>query len=263
MEALQHMLPGALLVFCRILSYFSVMPLISSRNIPNLWKIGMAAMLAFITLPTLETAQGPAFDDGYIVLLLKEIVVGLALGFVGLLFFSAIQASGSFIDMQIGFGIANIVDPMTGQQTPLIGQLKYMIALVLMLAVNAHHIVISAIIESYRWIPLESADFYSVWAKGNPADFLVRGLADMFAISFKLAAPLVVAVFLVDLALGILAKTAPQFNVFVLGIPIKILVALLLLMVLMSSFIGLFTELYGTIFENMRRFLDLFATGSS
>src|SRR4051794_9658456 len=110
-------LPNLLLVFCRISSFFIVAPIFSAKNVPNHFKIGLAFFISLLAFSTIDQ-DAMVFDSVYIVAMMKEIVIGLLLGFVAYLFFTVVQISGSFIDMQMGFSMANIIDPMSGTQSP-------------------------------------------------------------------------------------------------------------------------------------------------
>lgn len=160
------------------------------------------------------------------------------------------------MDTQIGFGIANIIDPMTGASSPMLGNFKFMVAIMLFLAFDGHHYFLQAIMESYKWVPLQN-DLFTAIAKGSISDFLVRSFATMFAIAFQFAFPIVAAMFLTDLGLGLLTRVAPQFNVFVVGVPLKILLGLLMLVVLLNSFVSLFHDLFGSMFRAMQQLLQL------
>jgi len=259
-EAWLGVLPTLLLAFCRMLSFFAVAPLFSSRLIPAQVKIGIAAALALSALPALRESRVISFDVSYVALVLKEIAVGLTLGFLGLLFFSAVQTAGAFVDIQIGFGIANVIDPMTGLQAPIVGQLKYMVALLLLLSTDAHHWMIAAAIESFRFIPPD-ADLLGWFSKPSTAEWWVRAFAEMFLLSFQLAAPLVVSMLIVDVALGMLAKTAPQFNIFMIGLQVKILVALALFAVFAASLAGWMEDLFAVMARKMEEWLAMFGPG--
>ncbi|WP_213524895.1 flagellar biosynthetic protein FliR [Paenibacillus sp. J31TS4] len=260
MNLLLAWLPGGLLVFCRITSFFVVTPVFSARNVPASFKIGLSFFLTLITVTSI--GQLPALSDGaYLLSIIREIMIGLLMGFVAYLFFAVVQAAGTFIDMQMGFAMANVIDPLTGTQSPLIGNLKYMLATLLFLAFNGHHYLIQAIIESYRWVPLSSDAFARV-AGGQVTEYLVRSMATAFELAFQMAAPLVAALFLVDVGLGILSRAAPQFNVFVLGLPLKILVGLLLLIVVMTGMASLFGELFTKLIYSVRQLLDLLGPGT-
>jgi len=250
------MLPGYLLVLCRITSFFVAAPVLSMRGVPMPFKVGLSLFLAFLTFFSVGTVQTAAWNEAYLLSVLKEILVGLLLGFTANLFFSALFTSGAFVDMMIGFGIANVVDPATGMQSPLFGNFKYFLAVLVFLAMNGHHHLINAIMMSYEWVPMDPAVLASV-AAGDVSAFLLKSFAYAFALAFQMAAPIVVAMFLVDVGLGILAKTAPQFNVFVVGIPVKMIVGLLLIILVIPGFAMMFERLFAAMFASVNELLGI------
>ncbi|AWB46867.1 flagellar biosynthetic protein FliR [Paenibacillus sp. CAA11] len=243
-----------LLIFCRITAFFVVSPVFSSRNVPNTFKVGFAGIISLMIYLVYGTQQSVPMDLTFIIFIFREILVGLLIGYVAYLMFTVIMMAGSFIDIQIGFGMANIIDPMTGASAPVIGNFKYMVGMLMFLGMNGHHYLLQAIIRSYNWIPLKN-EVFSRLAGGSVAEFLLRTFTEAFMIAFQMSAPLVVALFLTDVALGFLAKTAPQFNVFVIGIPLKIIVGLVLLLLMMSSFVLAFQYLFEILFKSLENLL--------
>ncbi|MNN17296.1 Flagellar biosynthetic protein FliR [compost metagenome] len=243
-----------LLIFCRIASFFVVAPIFASRSVPGTFKIGLSAMIALIVYLVSGIHQTVPVDLTYFLFIVREILIGLLMGYVATLMFSVIQMAGAFIDLQIGFSIANVIDPMTGASAPMISNFKYMVATLLFLSINGHHYLLQAIMRSYTWIPLNN-DFFSRIYSGNLSEFLLRTFSESFILAFQMSAPLVVALFLTDVALGFLARTAPQFNVFVIGVPLKIIVGLLLLLLLMPSLIYAFEYLFQVMFKSLENLM--------
>lgn len=244
-----------LLIFCRIASFFVVAPIFASRSVPGTFKIGLSAMIALMVFLVSGITQTVPTDLSYILLIVREILIGLLMGYVANLMFSVIQMAGAFIDIQIGYSIASVIDPMTGASTPIISNFKYMIATLLFLSINGHHYLLQAIMRSYNWIPLKN-DFFNKVYNGSLSEFLVRTFSESFVLAFQMSAPLVVALFLTDVALGFLARTAPQFNVFVIGVPLKIIVGLLLLVFLMPSLIYAFEYLFQVLFRSLENLMN-------
>ncbi|WP_166237945.1 flagellar biosynthetic protein FliR [Paenibacillus turpanensis] len=256
MELLLSFLPTFMLVFCRITSFFVVAPIFSSRVLPLQYKVGFSFFIALLVFLAMDQQNAVGFDDAYVLLVLREVLVGLVIGFVAYLFFSVVQVAGSFMDIQMGFGIANVIDPLTGTQSPMLGNMKFMIASLLFVTMNGHHYMIRGMMDSYKLVPLQN-ELFSHIASGELSMFILASVSKMFALAFQMAAPIVVTMFLVDVALGILAKTAPQFNLFVVGVPLKIILGLFMLVLLMSGFAYLFRSLFETLFVSMDELLKL------
>ncbi len=253
MIAILQALPGFLLILCRITAFFVTVPIFSMRGVPVQFRIGIAFFVTFLTFTTME-AVSVEMDALYILLILREVLVGILLGLVAYLFFTITQIAGSFVDMQMGFGIANVIDPMTGAQSPVLGNFTFFIATLLFLAMDGHHYLLIGIMNSYDWVPLDNALFTRI-LEGGISSFLLETLGTMFLLAFQLVAPLIAALFLVDIALGMLARTVPQFNVFVIGLPLKILVGYLVLIIMVPGFLFLFQQLFSRLFEAMNELL--------
>lgn len=260
MEWLQQSLPVFMLIFCRITAFFVISPVFTSRGIPPSYKIGLSAIIALIVYFSFGLGEVVPQDLSYVILIVQEVLVGLLLGFTAYLIMTVVQTAGALIDIQIGFSMANVIDPFTGTSSPLIGNFKYYLALLVFLSMNGHHYLFDAIMYSYDWIPI-TGDVFGKIHDGNVTDFLVRTFSHSFVLALQMAAPLVAALFLTDVGLGFLARTAPQFNVFVIGIIIKIIVGLVLLMLLMPMLVSLFDHLFAKMFEALRQLLGVLGDG--
>ncbi|WP_449403349.1 flagellar biosynthetic protein FliR [Exiguobacterium artemiae] len=161
-----------------------------------------------------------------------EVIIGLALGLLASFLLYAPQIAGSIIDLQMGLAMASAYDPMFGGQSPIVGRFYYMLTLLVLLASDMHLILLDGIYTSFKIFPPGSAIDVSGEA-GMSLVVRVVGLAMLTAL--QMAMPLVVALFLVDLALGFLAKTAPQFNIFAIGFSVKLLMGYAILFLLAGA----------------------------
>ncbi|MCY9393868.1 flagellar type III secretion system protein FliR, partial [Bacillus haynesii] len=191
--------PAFLLVFVRITAFYVTVPLFSYRTIPAVHKIGFAFFLALVSFQAIEKPPQLDVDGVYMMLAMKEALIGLLLGLIAYMMISAVQIAGSFIDFQMGFAVANVIDPQTGAQSPLVGQFLYTMALLLMLSLNAHHLLLDGIYYSYQYIPVDKMAL-SFGSEGF-AEFIAKSFNTMFITAFQLSAPVVACLFLVDLAL--------------------------------------------------------------
>ncbi len=249
-----NLIPAFLLVFVRVLAFFVVMPIFSYRNIPNQFKIGLALIVAWIMFFTID-APILAIDGTYFLLIVKESLVGLTIGLVAMMMLYAIQVAGGFIDMNMGFMIASAVDPNTGAQTPLFGSYFYTFALLYLLAVDGHHLLLDGVFYSYQFIPMEQ--LFLPFGEENVIYFIVTAFTQMFIIAFQMAIPIVGALFLVDISLGMISRAVPQMNVFVVGIPLKITVGLILLTLYIGIFFFLVQQLFDQMLVTMRTLMQL------
>ncbi|WP_394232516.1 flagellar biosynthetic protein FliR [Niallia oryzisoli] len=249
-----EMFPVFLLIFVRVTSFFLMMPLFSYRTIPTTFKVGFGFFLAMILFADVDAAV-LEIDGFYILLILKEALIGILLGFIAYLIMSAIQTAGGFIDFQMGFGMVNVMDPQTGAQSPLMGQYLYIISLFFLLMVNGHHLIIDGIYYSYQFIPLDKA--WLPLGSEKMLQFILKSFSTMFMIALQMSLPIVGSLFLVDVALGITARTFPQLNIFVVGIPLKIGVSFLILIVVMGTMMAVVSRIFETMLTTMRGLLNL------
>lgn len=260
MDVILQLLPAFLLVFIRLTGFFVTAPIFATKGVPNQFKIAFAFLLAVISFSYVPATQQIPLDLTFIMYVLKEALIGVILGFICELLFYTIQVAGGLMDMQMGFAMANVIDPRSGIHIPITGSFKNILATLYFLSINGHHLLIRGIISSYEAIPIDN-----VWvALGNEQvlNFFARVFANMFSSAFLLAAPIIVSLFLVDLSLGIIAKSVPQFNIFVVGLPIKMIVSFLLLFVVMPAFFVIMSSLFQKMFEAMSEMMKLLG-GSS
>src|SRR5699024_6825756 len=127
---------------------------------------------------------------------MKEVIVGIFIGFIAYMILSAVQIAGGFIDFKMGFAVANVIDPQTGAQSPLIGQYFYIIALLFLLSVNGHHLLIDGMYNSFQFIAVDQfVSFNDLFGS-----FVIQTFNKMFLIAFQMSLPLVGCLFLVDVA---------------------------------------------------------------
>lgn len=246
-------LPAFLLIFIRLLAFVATVPIFSYRNIPNPFKIGFALFMSWIIVVTMDLPV-LAIDLMFIVLILKEVLVGLIIGLVATLILTAVQIAGGFIDFQMGFAIVNVMDPQTGAQGPIIGQYFYTFALMFLLAIDGHHLLINGALYSFELIQL---DQFIDFSNPNYIIAVVTMFNQIFLIAFQMAIPIVGSLFLVDVALGIIARTVPQLNVFVVGIPLKITVSFFSISIFIVFYISLVRRLFGYTLDVMDTFMRI------
>lgn len=214
-----------LLVMIRTSGIFIFSPFFSSQNIPNIAKIGLTMAISILISLTLSNPIDLKLLP-LIIVIFKELLVGIIIGYISYAFFSAFYVMGQIIDMKIGFGMANVIDPQNRVQIPLMGNFYYILSFLVFLGLNGHHRIILALKDSYNYIPINSFS-YSETMMNLVIDILTKS----FEIGLKLSMPIIVVIFISDIVLGILSKTIPQLNVFVVGMPFKILVGLVFILV--------------------------------
>ena len=238
-----------LLMLTRCSGIFLIAPFFGSLNIPIMVRAATAFMFAVVLFPVVDglgPVDAPTSVLMYTVAVLKELFIGWLIGFVAYVCFSAIHMAGKVMDMQVGFAVVNVMDPTSGQQIPLIGSFLYNLGIIVFLVTNGHHMIITALAESFRVVPL-----LTMQPNLSLTMIMVNFTNGIFVTGMKIAMPVTFAILLVNVALGILARTMPQMNIFVVGIPLQLMVGVSILAMLLPFYVmflgGMFDEMYGNI----------------
>jgi flagellar biosynthesis protein FliR len=215
-----------LLVLIRCTGVLLTAPIIGHRALPAMVKVGLVILLSITVTATLPASSVEVATSlsTLILLVVRELIVGAIIGLFFSFIFYGIQLAGTAVGYQIGFAIANILDPNTSEQTPIIGQFWSLLGMLILLSINGHHLIISAFVDSYQ-----SVGPGMVILDGSIGEAIMKYSQDVFVIALKLAAPIVVALLLTDVALGIISRAIPTLNVFFIGAPLKIAVGLVLI----------------------------------
>jgi flagellar biosynthetic protein FliR len=243
------------IIWMRVSGLFLLAPVFSSRNIPGLVKIGLSGTIALIVVPTIPAIDLPESIIEYVLLMITELLIGLTIALLVQLIFAAIQLAGQLIDMQMGFFIVNVVDPEHGTQVPLIGNFKFLLALVVFLSLDGHHLLIKAIVNSFIFLPVG----VNVVSPELGA-FLIDAFKGMFITALQISAPTVGVLFIVSFALGIIARIVPQMNVFMVGMPVTIGIGFLMIFISLPLYIYILASLFARNYFRIDQFFDFFAT---
>ncbi|MDY6967370.1 MAG: flagellar biosynthetic protein FliR [Spirochaetota bacterium] len=213
-----------LLIMMRMNSMIVIAPFFSSGVIPFRVKALISFFITLVIFPIVADKGYTIPEDmgRYALLILNEIGIGLYIGFLVAIIFTAFQLAGQYFAVQIGFGMSEVMDPLAQISIPIVGQLKNLIGLLVFLVIYGHHFLIKAVYRSYELAPIISLD--QNLSQGF-VKFLVYSMSGMFLVALKIALPVLATVFLVSVSMGILAKAAPQMNIMMLGFPIKIVTA--------------------------------------
>lgn len=241
-----------LLVFVRMTGLFVVAPIFGRRNIPTYLKIGFSFFSALILVNT-TAVQSFQYDESilaYTLLVMKEFIVGMSIGFIAYIAFTAIYVAGEIIDMQIGFGVVNVLDPVSNIQVPVTSNLYFIMSMLLLLSMNGHHVIIKALFDSFATLPLGTAVF-----DASLADGLMAVFSTVFATGFKIAAPIVASILITDVTLGTVSRMVPQLNIFVIGMPLKIFVGLVILLITIPMFVSVMEMIFKTMDGSMLNYI--------
>jgi flagellar biosynthetic protein FliR len=240
---------GFVLVLCRVGAVLMIAPIFGHRSVPAQVRVALAVLLSLVMLPTAAGARGalPPLPESLVTwtgLIARELLIGSVIGFAVLLVFLAIQGAGHAAGLQIGFSLANIVNPLTAEHSSLVDQFYTQLAVLVFLAMDGHHALLIALQQTFDLVPLAGGGLRA--QPGGP-DLLGLGLdplaargawpavlnlgGEVFLLAARIALPVMAALLLADVALAIVARAVPQLNVFVIGIPAKLGLGLIMLLV--------------------------------
>lgn len=207
----------------RILALLAAAPVFGNSAVPATVKISLGVAIAVIVAPAVPT--WPAVDPlslAGLLIVIKEMLIGLAMGFSIRIVFAAVEMAGEISSMTMGLGFATFFDPNSAGRSSAISQFLSLVATMLFLAVNGHLVLLSALVESFSTLPVSSIPVY-----GGGFKQLADWGGTIFSVGVQLSLPIVAALLLTNVALGILTRAAPQLNLFGIGFPITLGVGLL------------------------------------
>ena len=217
------------LMLVRVGMLFSVAPILGNARIPVQVKAAITLVITLLLYLAYEGGEGAHAAPGNVFELLGAVLgeafAGLIIGYTAFLLFSGVEMAGEIVDIQVGFGLVNVIDPAGGSQVSILGQFYYIVAMMFFLAVDGHHALLKAMGDSFKLMPPGSV----VWFKqpGHAGPLLANFFTRLFGIALQVAAPSIAVLFLTNLSMGLLARTLPQMNVFIVGMPMNIVVGLL------------------------------------
>ena len=236
------------IVFVRISAILLIIPFYGQRIVPVQVKLGLALLLTIMVLPLVNGQDIPPGinslpDLSFVVF--QNILAGLLIGFIPVLLFAGVQLGGELIGFQMGFTISGVFDPLSQNRISLFAQFQYLIAILVFISINGHLYLLEGIVNSFQIIPLVGVSFQNIVAES-----LMKLSGEMFVIGLKIAAPVIVAILLINVGLGFLSRTLPQMNMFLVGFPIQIGVGLITLGITIPVFVYVFEKMfYGFIKE--------------
>lgn len=239
----------------RVVAMLISSPIFSLRQIPSLVKVGLSLIIGVLVAGTLDTSSivMPTTAFGLYLVVGKEVLIGLAIGYIATLVFTAIRVSAQLMDFSIGFSMAQYYDPSTaGSSTPLERFFNWL-AMIIFLTFNFHHIIFSAVIKSFEVVPIGNLQFQSE---------VVTSILNIFSSSFylavQLAAPIVIVLFITDFTMGLIARTVPQINVFILGMPVKVLVGLTAIAAILPGLVHMYVKSFEGMSGDLLKFFNMF-----
>jgi len=231
-----------LVLTLRILVLAAILPLISGRSVPVVWRLALSGVIAAACAPSVaaQMPTGPLAITWELLVIeaTRSAVIGVLIAFVLGIPFAAVRFAGEIIGVQIGFSMVNTIDPQGGGQVSVLAQLYYLLSVMLFFAMDLHHLLVQVFVESCYVAPIFGA------IDGHAAAwFVVSEFAGFFKMGFIIASPVVIVLLLVSAAMGFVVKTVPQINILVVGFPIQIAVGLVMVGASLVFFSRVFTSL--------------------
>ena len=221
---------GFILLFFRFAALFMAVPIFSHKSIPATIKTSMAFFFTIVFYSSMPPLDIPITVPSIVLAILSELLFGLAIGVILQVAFNAITFAGGQISFMMGFSMASAIDPISGVSMPIISQFLSLMALMVLLSMDMHHWILLFVDGSLQNIPLGgflmSEDLFN---------YIIKATSNMFMVGFMIAFPIIALSWLADIIFGTLMKTMPQFNLLVIGFPIKIMVAFVVLIATLSA----------------------------
>lgn len=237
LEVAPYLLTGFLLAATRSAAWLFVVPPFDTQLIPRQVRVGMSVSLGIYAAPMLATSEIPMETGPLIMAGGFQVVLGISLGFLVKMLFAAVQSAGEFIDVFGGLTVQPSLDPLSGQQASGFAKIYQVFASTLLFALGGHLLIMRGFIESFHAIGVTGLDFTSL------ETLLVDNLAHFVLASVEIAAPLLAVMFLLEVGQGMISRAAPQMNVFLAIMPLKILIAIVLIAVSLPLLPGIVSGL--------------------
>nr|WP_269814523.1 flagellar biosynthetic protein FliR [Amphritea pacifica] len=234
-----------LLPFFRIASFFMVVPMIGTQLVPARIRLGLALAMTVVLLPTLpEMPLLSGMTLQTYILIAEQIIIGTAMAFVVQILFQVFALGGQLISSQMGLGFASVSDPANGVSVVVLSQLYLMMVMLLFLAFNGHLVLFEALARSFFVLPVSQG---AMPVSGYMA--LAKSGSWMLASALLMALPAVTALLVINFAFGVMAKAAPQLNIFAIGFPFTMMVGLVITWVSLEGFLGQYQRFVSVAFN--------------
>lgn len=250
-----HDLEYFLLIFTRVSCFVYISPFFGMSNTPARVKVGISFFTAMLLYETLTPANAVVYDSimEYALIVMKEAVTGLLIGFGANICTSIVNFTGSIIDMETGLSMVSLMDPMTKQSTSITGVYYQYVIMLLLIVTGMYRYLLGALADSFLLIPVNGAVFHTDLL----LNAMIKFLGEYITIGFRICLPVFCVILLLNAILGVLAKVSPQMNMFAVGIQLKILVGLAVLLLTTSMLPGA----ANLIFTEMKRMIVSFVGG--
>lgn len=246
-------LQGFLFILARITAFITVVPGFSHKSIPNTSKVALSIILSWVVYVNVPHGQEYGQTLLFMLAVVRETIIGLSMGYIARLVFTGVEMAGQLIDFQVGYSMGAIYDPATGTTSSYYGKLFYWMSIMVFFMTDLHHTLLLTLMESF-----------SVVAAGQLglAGLNLAGVLYIFSYTFRIAlciaAPMVIVLLVTDIAMGLLSRTVPEINVFMLGMPLKALIGLVMFLIIASSLMNSAGQTLGLMDDYILKAIEMF-----
>ncbi|HOF58228.1 MAG TPA: flagellar biosynthetic protein FliR [Syntrophorhabdaceae bacterium] len=233
-----------IVIFFRVAAIFWFLPIFSLRSVPMPYKVGFSLCVTIVLLDVVVIDAVQIYADPYLmaIQILKEIFIGLTISYFVRTLFTVVYVAGDVAAIQTGFSFARVMDPFNMNQSSVLEQFMNLLAIMVFFAIDAHHVLLRGILLSFKELPVGI-----LMPNKALLNQVIELTGKIFSVGFKIGAPVIVTLFLIEISLGLLSRLIPQINVFIEGMPIKILVTMMVL----GFSLGAIAASVATIFKGM------------
>lgn len=219
-----------LYIVARVTSFIMVVPGFSHKSMPNTAKISLSLILSFLVYTSIPEIPVQEEMILFMLAVIREIIIGLAMGYVAKLIFSAVEMAGQLIDFQVGYSMGAIYDPSSGATSSYYGRLFYWMSIMVFFMLNLHHTMLLSLMDSFKVAIPGQVGFREI-----NLEVILYLFSNSFRIAFSIAAPMLVVLLVTDIVMGLINRSVPQINVFMLGMPLKSLLGMVIFLFLAGS----------------------------
>ena len=243
-----------LMVFIRMTAMILFNPALGRKNIPVPIKMGLSFITALLVTSSLNTNVTFTGMPELILACLKEVLIGFAISFIFQMFLSMVLIAGEIIDLQMGVGMSKVYDPQSNVSMPISGSIFNLMFMLIFFVGNGHLNLIKIVTLSFQILPPGPGIF-----NFTAGHFIVQIFANVLVLAIKLSLPIVAIEMISEMGMGVLMRSVPQINVFVVGLQLKLLIGLLMIILMLTNATNMFDSVIKTMFENIERSLKIIA----
>ncbi|MCL1936547.1 MAG: flagellar biosynthetic protein FliR [Defluviitaleaceae bacterium] len=251
-----------LLILIRVIGFFVIMPIFSTASIPTMIRVAFAIgfSLVIYTSGIAESSTILPIDNivGFFSLAVTEFLIGFVMAYIVYVLFAMLYFVGQMLDIAVGFSMVSVMDPTSQIQVPVLGNLLFMLAMALLIVTGGLNFILAAFFRSFDFVPIGFASFFSIETLPT---YVISVIVATFTMGLQIAMPIVGSILVIDLALGMLLKSMPQMNMFVIGLPLKIVLGLGILFILLPFFGAVYNNIFDIVFTSLETIIFIFGTG--